>query len=109
MVRAYAFPFWPWNFSAGVAHRALSDAWRHFDRRAFLHGSRAHRTKVRYRPGALARDVSGLSSTPRAGIFSLLYLAPFQTHAEKRDPRARTFAGRRQTGSWLASPSFLEL
>src|SRR6266852_4996125 len=40
VVRADAFPFWPWNFSADAAHRALSDVWRHIDRRAFLHGPR---------------------------------------------------------------------
>src|SRR6266404_2731789 len=45
VVRADAFPFWPWNFSADAAHRALSDVWRHIDLRAFSRGSilNAHR------------------------------------------------------------------
>src|SRR6266446_3987688 len=74
----------------------------------FLHGACAHRTKVRHRPGALTRNVPGFSPTAGAGIFSLLHLAPFQTDAGQRHSRARTFAGRRQIGSRIATPGFLE-
>ncbi len=58
--------------------------------------------------GALTRDVSGFSPTAGAGIFSLFHLAAFQTHAGQRHSRARTIAGRRQIGSRIATPGFLE-
>ena len=87
MVRAHAFSFWSRNFSADVADRSLSDVWRHLDRRAFLHGARAHRAKVRHRAGALARDVPCFRATARARILTLLHLAPFQTHAAQCDSR----------------------
>ena len=55
MVRAHDFSFRARNFFAGLAHRALSDVWRHALRRALLHGARPDRAEVRYRARAIAR------------------------------------------------------
>src|SRR5438552_3810519 len=109
MVRPYAFPFWSRNFSAGVADRALSDVWRNINRRAFLHGSRADRTKVRHRSSTSPGDVSGFSPAARARVFALLHLAPFQTDTAGRHPCARTFARRYQGWPRVAAADFLEL
>src|SRR5437764_15162206 len=104
MVRAHAFPFWSGNFSAVAAHRSVLDVRRHVDRGAFLYGSRAHRTEVRYRASAPAGDVSGFSPTAGSGIFALLHLAPLQADAAWRYSRPRTSAGRCESSAWFAAP-----
>ena len=59
MVRAHRLPFRAGNLSAGTAHRALPDVWRHLLRRALLHAARADRAEVRHRR---ARACSSCSS-----------------------------------------------
>src|ERR1700686_3572294 len=108
MVRAHAFPFWAWNFSADAAHCSLFDVWRNPHCGAFLNGPGPDLTKIRHCPRALARDVSGFSAAARARIFALLHLASFQTDTAGRHSCARTFAGRGQTGSRPAPAGLLE-
>src|SRR3712207_1064259 len=75
MVCAEHVPFRPRHFPAGGSHRAVSDAWRHVLRSAFLHAAGAHRTEVRHHRRAATGDVSRLLATTGQGLGSLLHLA----------------------------------
>ena len=65
------------RFFAGVPHRSLSHVWWHTVRGPLLHGARPHRTEVRHRDRAPARDVFGLCSTAGARLVALFHLVAF--------------------------------
>src|SRR4029077_4725405 len=108
MVRADDLSFWPWNFSAWIAHCAVSDAGRHFLRGAFVHGAGANRTKIRHGARAPAGYDSGVCATARARILPIFHLAAFQTHTGKRHSEARTFARTCALTRQPESPRILE-
>ena len=84
MVCTDNFSLWPGNFSARATHRSLPDAGRHFLRGAFVHGACADRTEIRYGARASAGHDSCVRATVGARIFSLFYVAAFQTHTGQR-------------------------
>src|SRR5262245_63211794 len=108
MVCADDFPFWSRNFSAWVAHCSVPDVGWHFLRGAFIHGSGADRTKIRYGARAPAGNDPGVCATARTRIFPVFHLAAFQTHTGKRYSEARTFARTRALARQPESPRFLE-
>ena len=83
VVRAHPFSLRARNLSADAADRAVSDAWRHALRRAFLYAAGADRAEIRHRAGALARHGARLCPAARARLEPLFHLAAIQAHAAR--------------------------